>query len=259
LGVQRVHRQGNRGQRASGLCGAIALLLAASPPLWGAVYQCTGPDGSTVFADSPCGADAKVIIVRPQAPMSNTAPLPGAKRPATSTVNRSKSGSTSDAQAALNASHDADALKCQAREYGAWYQAQNPKPSREQSDAKMSQIVESCWLSTHLLTAQDNLAVNPNVTVVTRKAPQPIAGSAGMASAPAAAGAPLQVSRSRQPEEAARWSGYYACRSQAFLDWSSTLGHEPDDAETREAQSRTDTDCRAQFSIPGGGAAIITD
>lgn len=245
-------------QRAGGLCIGIALLLqAASPPLLSAVYQCQGSDGSTVFADSPCGADAKVITVRPQAPMSNTAAP--TKRPVNVTANRSKNASTADTQAALNATRDAEALKCQAREYGAWYQSQNPKPSREQSDVKMKQIVDSCWLATHLLTAQDNVAVHPDIKTVRLKAPQPIAGSAGMPGAPTAAGAPLQVSRSREPEAAARWSSYYACRSQAYQDWSSGLGHTPDDAETREARARTDNRCRAQFNLPAAGAALIVD
>jgi hypothetical protein len=237
----------------------MALVLVMAPmPLWSAVYQCKGPDGSTVFSDSPCGADAKVIIVRPQAPMSNTPATTAVKRSSTTSAGRSKTG-TSDAKTARDATRDTDALKCQAREYGAWYQAQNPKPSREQSDAKMSQIVEGCWLATHLLSAQDNVVVSPNVQTVIRRAPQVNGASAGMASAPSAPGTPLQVSRSRQPEEAARWNSYYACRSTAYQNWTNGLGHAPDDAETREAQARTDTQCRAQFNIPIGAAAILTD
>jgi hypothetical protein len=249
-----VHHKGNRVHLASGLCAGIALLLAASLPLRSAVYQCKAPDGSTVFSDSPCGADAKEIIVRPQPPMSGTPPA--AKR---STANRSKSSTSSTAQTALNATRDAEALKCQAREFGAWYQAQNPKPTREQSDLKMNQIVDACWLSTHLLTAQENVAVNPDIKTVIHNAPQPIVGGAAMASAPAGAGSPLQVSRSRQPEEAARWSSYYSCRSNAYQDWSNALGHAPEDAEAREARAQTDNQCRAQFNIPNGAAAIITD
>jgi hypothetical protein len=257
MGVQRVHQVVSSTQLASALCAALALLLlAAAAPVQGAVYQCQAADGSMVFSDSPCGADAKVIIVRPQALISNTAPA--AKRTTSGTAIRSNTGSTSDAQAALNATRDADALKCQAREYGAWYQAQNPRPSREQSDMKMNQIVDGCWLATHLLTAQDNVAVSPNIKTVIVKAPQPIGG--GMMSAPSgAAGAPLQISRSRQPEEAARWNSYYGCRTQAYQNWSNGLGHAPDETETREARARTDDQCRAQFNIPSGAAAILTD
>ena len=252
-----MHQLSTGTQLASGRCGALALalLLVASPPLQGAVYQCKGTDGSLVFSDSPCGADAKVIIVRPQALISN--PAPATKRATTGTANPSKTGNASDAQAALNARRDADALKCQAREYGAWYQAQNPKPSREQSDMKMSQIVDSCWLATNLVTAQDNVTVSPNIKTVTVKAPQPTGG--GMMSAPTGAGAPLQVSRSRQPEEAARWNNYYGCRTQSYQEWSNSLGHAADDAEAGEAQARIDTQCRAQFIIPSGAAAILTD
>jgi hypothetical protein len=259
LGVQRVLLEGLGSRLMASLCAAMALMLMTAPtPLWGAVYQCNGPDGSTVFSDSPCGTDAKVIIVRPQPPMSNTTAATAAKRSSTTSAGRGKTG-TSDGQSARDATRDADALKCQAREYGAWYQAQNPKPSREQSDAKMSQIVDSCWLATHILSAQDNVAVSPNVQTVIRRAPQVSGGSAGMASAPAGAGTPLQVSRSRQPEEAARWNNYYTCRSTAYQNWSNGLGHAPDDAETREAQARTDMQCRAQYSIPSGAAAILAD
>jgi len=173
-----VHYEGNTALLPSGLCAALALvLLAASMPLSSAVYQCKAADGTTVFSDTPCGADAKVIIVRPQPRISNT-PL-AAKRSST-TANRARSGNAGEA----------DTLKCQAREYGAWYQAQNPKPSREQSDEKMSQIVNSCWLATQIVSAQDNVTVSPNITTVIRKAPQPIGGSAGMASAPAGSGTP---------------------------------------------------------------------
>lgn len=245
-----MHHKGNRVQLATGLCAGIALLLAASPPLRSAVYQCKAPDGSTVFSDSPCGADAKEIIVRPQPPMSDTPPA--VKR---STANRTKRTTSSTAQAA----RDGDALACQAREFGAWYQAQNPKPTREQSDLKMNQIVDACWLSTHLLTAQENVAVKPDIKTVIHRAPQPIVGGAAMTSAPAGAGSPLQVSRSRQPEEAARWSSYYSCRSNAYQDWSKALGHAAEDAEAHEARAQTDNQCRAQFNIPSGAAAIITD
>ena len=240
-----MHYEGNHSCLAfSAHCAMALLLLAVSPALWSAVYQCKGADGSTVFSDSPCGADAKVIIVRPQAPMSNSSAV---------TKSRAKTSSGSDSQAALNATRDAEALKCQAREYGAWYQAQNPKPTREQSDARMSQIVEGCWLSTHILTAQDNVTVNPVIKTVIRKAPQPIVGSAGTA----APNGPLQVSRSRQPEEAARWSNYYSCRAQAYQDWSNGLGHAPEDAEARDARSRTDNECRAKFGIAAGAAAML--
>jgi hypothetical protein len=178
LGVQRVHDDGIRVLRSSALCAALALaLLAASPPLSSAVYQCKAADGATVFSDSPCGADAKLIIVRPQALMSNT---PLVTKRASSAANRARRGNT----------NDGDALKCQAREYGAWYQSQNPKPSREQSDEKMTQIVNSCWLATHILSAQDNVTVSPNVTTVIHKAPQAIVGSAGATSAPAGTAPP---------------------------------------------------------------------
>jgi hypothetical protein len=250
-GVQRMYQAGNGGQVARALFGGLVLLLAGSTPLSSAVYQCTGPDGSIVFADSPCGADAKEIVVRPQAPMSNTAPA--AKRPATGTTNRGKTSSDSPA------ARDAEALKCEAREYGAWYQTQNPKPTREQSDLKMKQIVDSCWLSTHLVSASDNVTVNPDVKTVIHSAPQPVGGSAGMATAPAGAGGPLQVSRSRQAEEATRWDNYYSCRTQAYQEWSNALDHTPDDAEASAAQARTDSQCRAQFNIPSGAAAILTD
>jgi uncharacterized protein DUF4124 len=250
-----VHYERSGTQLASGLSAGFALLLLASPPpLWSAVYQCKGPDGSTVFSDSPCGADAKEIIVRPQPPLSNT--TPAARRSATGTTNRGKSSTSSTAQ---DAARSTEALKCQAREFGAWYQAQNPKPTREVSDLKMSQIVDACWLATNLVSAQENVTVNPVIKTVIHKAPQPVGGSAGAASAPAGAGGPLQVSRSRQPQEAARWSSYYSCRSKTYEDWSNALGHAPDDAEAQQAQARSDSQCRAQFNIPAGAAAIITD
>lgn len=247
-----MNQLGRGAYRARGLCGAIALLLTASPPSAAAVYQCQGADGGIVYSDSPCGADAKQIIVRPQ-PLISTPSAP-VKR---ASAGRSDNPSTLAANTA--AARDAAALQCQAREYQVWYQGQNPKPTREQSDVKMNQIVESCWLSTHLVTAADNVAVNPAIKTVHIKAPQAMAGAASMAGAPAGVGAPLQVSRSRQPEEAARWSNYYACRTQTFQEWSNSLGHAADDAETREEQARADSQCRAQFNIPSGAAAIVTD
>jgi len=57
--------------KAALLAAMILLPLEAGA----AVYKCKGADGSTVFADAPCGADAQVQDVRTPPPISDT-PVP---------------------------------------------------------------------------------------------------------------------------------------------------------------------------------------
>jgi uncharacterized protein DUF4124 len=63
----RASRRGARPERRAGRIAKVSFLLAwAVFPLMGAaaVYRCKGADGSVVFADSPCGPDAQVQVVR---------------------------------------------------------------------------------------------------------------------------------------------------------------------------------------------------
>jgi hypothetical protein len=50
------------------LLAALILLPLESTA---AVYKCKGADGSTVFADAPCGPDAQVLVVRTPPPISD--------------------------------------------------------------------------------------------------------------------------------------------------------------------------------------------
>ncbi len=235
---------------------AALLLMAAAAPLDAAIYQCQGADGSTVYADKPCGSDARLIIVRPQAPLSNTPP--GLKRtpPGVSTRARPSSNELSPA---THPSPDQDALQCQGRQYLAWYKRQEPKPTREQSDAMMRQIVVSCGASSLITTAADAAAAEVKVQQIEVSAPQVAGGGAGMLSAPRDPAAPYEVSRSRQATEAARWEGYYACRTKTFQGWADSLGHRPDSGELQAARLQIDGTCRDQFSLPAGPAATLVD
>jgi len=38
---------------------AALLLLAQSPICFATIYKCDGQDGATIYADAPCGPDAK--------------------------------------------------------------------------------------------------------------------------------------------------------------------------------------------------------
>lgn len=43
------------------LAGLVCFVLAAPAVAWGQIYTCTAPDGTRVFSDQRCGADAKVV------------------------------------------------------------------------------------------------------------------------------------------------------------------------------------------------------
>jgi hypothetical protein len=67
-------RRGRSILRTPPAWGAILLAATIVLPLEAraAVYKCKGADGSTVFADAPCGADAQVLEVRTPPPVSDT-------------------------------------------------------------------------------------------------------------------------------------------------------------------------------------------
>lgn len=45
----------------------FAVVALATGPVSAQVYKCTGPNGTTIFADAPCAVGAKPIVVRPAA------------------------------------------------------------------------------------------------------------------------------------------------------------------------------------------------
>jgi hypothetical protein len=235
--------------------GAL-LLTIGSAPLAAAVYQCQGADASTVYSDKPCGSDAKLIIVRPQAPLSSTPANAAHSSP--SVLSRGKPIGQ-DLVPTPTAKPDQDSLQCQGRQYLAWYKAQQPKPTREQSDAMMRQIIARCGAYAMSVSAPEPAAANVHVQQVEVSAPQVTGGGAGMMSAPRTSGGIPEVSRSRQATEAARWDGYYSCRTKAFQEWSESLGHAADSQELALARSQIDTTCRERLSLPAGPAAVVVD
>lgn len=252
--MQRKQGAGQAGI-ARGALGALLLLIGCAP-LQAAIYQCQGTDGSTVYSDKPCGSDAKLIIVRPQAPLSNTSPGAPAKAPGVGT--HAKSNGT-DLVRSSAAKPDQDALQCQGRQYLDWYKAQEPKPTREQSDAMMRQIVARCGADAMTVTAAPPVAVNANIPQVEISAPRASGSGAGMMSAPVSSTAAHEVSRSRQASEASRWEDYFACRTKAFQEWSESLGHAANSNELVIARAQIDTTCRERFTLPAGPAAILVD
>jgi hypothetical protein len=189
-----------------------ALLIIASAPLGAAVYQCQGADGGTVYSDKPCGSDAKLIIVRPQAPLSNSSPAVKRTAPGVLAHARTSNGDLPSGAGAK----EQDPLQCQGRQYLAWYKAQEPKPTREQSDAMMRQIVASCSAYSMAVRPAEAAAAAVNVQQVEVSAPRVAGSGAGMMSAPRGPGDVPEISRSRQATEAARWEGYYGCRTKSF-------------------------------------------
>lgn len=240
-----------------GVRGALcALLLIASAPLTAAVYQCQGPDGSTVYSDKPCGSDAKLIIVRPQAPLSNSSS--GAKHVVPNALSHTRPGST-ELLPTSGPRPEQDSLQCQGRQYLAWYKAQEPKPTRDQSDAMMQQIVATCGAYSMAVSAPAQASANVRVQQVEASAPRVAGGGVGMMSSPHTAGGIPEVSRSRQARAAGRWESYYACRTQSFQAWGATLGHAADSNEVGVARAQIDSTCRERFNLPAGPAAILVD
>ena len=118
------------------LAHAIALaVVLASPANSATIYKCTGPDGNTIFADAPCGSDAKAQESVSQ-PRLSTGTAPSAPKP----LSAEASPAARDKSA-----RETSASLCGARAFNEWIKAQgHPLPDPKIRIAKMMEIRNDC-------------------------------------------------------------------------------------------------------------------
>jgi hypothetical protein len=106
----------------------FALILIA-PASAAGIYKCTGADGNTTYADTPCAPDAQAVRVDPSTPSQKPSP---AKSP------------LAPWQAQINESLEKMATQCETSEYNNWHRFQNPKATPEEDIAKLKEIKQKC-------------------------------------------------------------------------------------------------------------------
>ena len=105
------------------------LLLTQIPTAYAAVYKCAAKDGSTAYSDQPCEQNAQAIQVTPDA--LHTTPKPTTQFAAPGAIQ-------------LNQAKEQMVSLCARANYDAWYQTQNPKPTPDQTNAKLREALQTC-------------------------------------------------------------------------------------------------------------------
>jgi hypothetical protein len=97
------------------------------------IYRCTAPDGSAVFADTPCGADAKRQVVKPIPPSEPQIPSP----PSPPAANHMPPQ--------MQATLEGVARRCAAEGFNAWIRTQaGARPDLDIQRAKLAQVTAKC-------------------------------------------------------------------------------------------------------------------
>ena len=144
----------------------LLALFLISPVASAATYKCAGADGSTVYADTPCGPDAKAQQAITATP-SATAPSLPTPTPLTPEI---------IAAAKDKSERESLAMQCSVQRFNAWVKAQGrPLPEPNIRVAKLTEISNQCRRPLHLPDVVDT---------VDRTPPKPIlSGPAGDAAA----------------------------------------------------------------------------
>ena len=125
---------GVRLANAAGLSGLLALILV-SPGSAATIHRCIGPDSNTIYADVPCGADAKAtqVVTAPPAP---TAPSPPTTKSLTPEI---------IAAARDHSARETSAALCSSNNFNEWIKAQgHPLPDPNVRMAKLMEISNQC-------------------------------------------------------------------------------------------------------------------
>ena len=106
----------------------LALILIA-PASAAGIYKCTGANGNTTYADTPCAPDAQAVRVDPSTPSQTPSPANSPLAPW---------------QAQINESIEKMATQCETSEYNNWRRFQKPKATPEEDIAKLKEIKQKC-------------------------------------------------------------------------------------------------------------------
>jgi ankyrin repeat protein len=179
--------------------GLCLLVFALAPSAHAAVYKCAAKDGSTTYSDQPCDQNAQVIQVTPE-------PL--------HTTPNSKTQSSAPSNGQLNQAHEQMVSLCARGNYDAWYRTQNPKPTPDQTNAKLREALQTC----RAIVPQ-----NPATPV-----PLPTA------QAPNAPLSPATIAAAQ--DKSARETSANLCSTKAFNEWIKAQGHPLPDPNVRMAK-----------------------
>jgi ankyrin repeat protein len=150
---------------------ALLALVLISPVTSAATYKCAGTDGSTVYADTPCGPGAKA-----QQAVTATPSAVAPSRPTATPLTPEIIAAAQDKSA-----REAMAMQCSDQRFNSWVKAQGrPLPQPNIRVAKLIEISNQCRRPLHLPDMVDT---------VDRTPPKPIlSGPAGDAGAALLAG-----------------------------------------------------------------------
>jgi len=181
--------------------GAFFLLLAQISTAHAAVYKCAANDGSTTYSDQPCGQNAQAIQVTPD-PLHTT--------PKSTTPSRAPGNNE------LNQAHEQMVSMCARANYDAWYHTQNPKPSPEQTSAKLREALQTC----RGIVPQTLATPAPQAPAPTRTPNTPLT--------------PAMIAAAQ--EKSARETKASVCSMNAFNEWIKAQGHPLPDPNVRMAK-----------------------
>ena len=178
---------------------AFALMLAQMPPAHAAVYKCPAKDGSATYSDMPCEQNAQAIQVTPE-PLHRTP--------------KSAPPSLAPGEAQLNEAHEQMASLCARANYDAWYHTQNPKPTPEQTNAKLREALQTC----RAIVPQNSASPVPQAPAPTPNAPL----------------TPAMIAAAQ--DKSARETKATLCGVKVFNEWIKAQGHPLPDPNVRIAK-----------------------
>jgi len=179
--------------------GALLVLLAQAPLGYAAVYKCAAKDGSTTYSDMPCEQNAQIVQVTPEplhtTPQSATqSPAPGNRQ--------------------LDQAHEQMVSLCARANYDAWYHTQSPKPTPEQTNAKLRESLQTC----RAIVPQPSATPVPPAPAQTPNAPL----------------TPAMIAAAQ--DKSARETKAILCGTKAFNEWIKAQGHPLPDPNVRIAK-----------------------
>jgi len=194
--------------------GAFLILLTLAPTTYATVYKCTAKDGSTAYSDQPCETNSQAIQVTPE-PLHST-PNPTAQ-------------STAPGNGQLNQAQEQMVSLCARANYDAWYQTQNPKPTPEQTNAKLREALQTC----RAIVPRNSAPQLPQAPAQTPNAPL----------------TPAMIAAAQ--DKSARETKASLCSTKTFNDWIKSQGHPVPEPNVRIAKMiEISNQCRRPLGLP---------
>ena len=194
--------------------GALLILLTLAPTAYATVYKCTAKDGSSAYSDQPCDTNAQAIQVTPE-PLHST-PI-------------SKAQSTAPGNGQFNQAQEQMVSLCARANYDAWYQTQNPKPTPDQTNAKLREAHQTC----RAMVPRNSATPLPPAPSQTPNAPL----------------TPAMIAAAQ--DKSARETKAILCGTKTFNEWIKAQGHPLPEPNVRIAKMiEISNQCRRPLGLP---------